>query len=163
MRSCEITVRYTPTSSASVEDLVTIFCLPILTGIVIMIGEATIYVKSGKQKIVARSSTEAELVRVSDALSQILWTRELLLHQGLRLGPATVDDMTGHLFLWWPFLPHVQQTILSGVIEGGPLPSISVPSVVRFSGAPQPRPRPDRPPRPRPLPPSMLTSSALER
>lgn len=58
-----------------------------VTGIVIMIGEATIY---SKQKIVTRSSTEAELVGVSDALSQILWTREYLLHQGLRLGPATV-------------------------------------------------------------------------
>lgn len=45
-----------------------------VTGVVIMIGNATIYVKSGKQKIVTRSSTEAELVGVSDALSQILWT-----------------------------------------------------------------------------------------
>ena len=61
-----------------------------VTGIVIMIGQATIYVKSGKQKIVTRSSTEAELVGISDALSQILWTREFLLHQGFRLGPATV-------------------------------------------------------------------------
>ena len=31
-----------------------------------------------KQKIVTRSSTEAELVGISDALSQILWTREYL-------------------------------------------------------------------------------------
>ena len=59
-----------------------------MTGVVIMIGNATIYVKSGKQKIVTRSSTEAELVGVSDALSQIIWTREFLLHQGLCFGPA---------------------------------------------------------------------------
>lgn len=52
------------------------------TGTVIMIGNATVYVKTGKQKIVTRSSTEAELVGVSDALSQILWTREFLIHQG---------------------------------------------------------------------------------
>ena len=44
-----------------------------VTGVVIKIGEATIYVKSGKQKILTRSSTEAELVGLSDALSQILW------------------------------------------------------------------------------------------
>lgn len=63
-----------------------------VTGTVIMIGNATIYVKSGKQKFVTRSSTEAELVGVSDALSQILWTREFLIHQGLRLGSATVHQ-----------------------------------------------------------------------
>ena len=49
-----------------------------VTGMVLMIGNATVYVKSGKQKIVTRSSTEAELVGLSDALSQILWTREFL-------------------------------------------------------------------------------------
>jgi hypothetical protein len=43
-----------------------------------MLGKATIYVKSGKQKIVTRSSTESELVGISDALSQVLWTREYL-------------------------------------------------------------------------------------
>ena len=61
-----------------------------ITGIVIMIGNASVYVKSGKLKIVTRSSTEADLVGLSDALSQILWTREFLLHQGLRIGPAVV-------------------------------------------------------------------------
>ena len=33
-----------------------------VTGVAIMLGSATIYVKSGKQKIVTRSSTESELV-----------------------------------------------------------------------------------------------------
>ena len=61
-----------------------------VTGMVLMIGNATVYVKSGKQKIVTRSSTEAELVGLSDALSQILWTREFLCNQGLQLGPAIV-------------------------------------------------------------------------
>lgn len=59
-----------------------------VAGIVIMLGGATIYVKSSKQKIVTRSSTESELVGMSDALSQILWSREFLLQQGLSLGPA---------------------------------------------------------------------------
>ena len=55
-----------------------------------MIGGASIYVKSGKQKIVTRSSTEAELVGLSDALSQIIWTREFLISQGHHIGPAVV-------------------------------------------------------------------------
>ena len=47
-----------------------------VTGVVIMLGDAVVYVKPLKQKIVTRSSTESELVGISDSLSQILWTRE---------------------------------------------------------------------------------------
>ena len=61
-----------------------------VTGVIIMIGGASIYVKSGKQKIVTRSSTEAELVELSDALPQIIWTREFLISQGNDVGPAVV-------------------------------------------------------------------------
>jgi hypothetical protein len=43
-----------------------------VSGVVLMLGEAVIYVKSSKQKIVTRSSTEAELVAISDSLSQVL-------------------------------------------------------------------------------------------
>jgi hypothetical protein len=46
-----------------------------ITGVVTMLGNATTFVKSGKQKIVTRSSTESELVGISDSLSQVLWTR----------------------------------------------------------------------------------------
>ena len=81
--TCEVSA-YVDASFGVYEDMNSV------TGIVIMIGQATIYVKSGKQKIVTRSSTEAELVGVSDALSQILWTQVNLLNQRLRLGPATV-------------------------------------------------------------------------
>jgi hypothetical protein len=45
-------------------------------------------VSSTKQKIVTKSSTEAELVGVSDGLSQIIWVRNFLISQGLELGPA---------------------------------------------------------------------------
>jgi hypothetical protein len=51
-----------------------------VTGVIIMIGRATVYVKSGKQKIITRSSTESELVGLSDALSQVLWIRKFLIH-----------------------------------------------------------------------------------
>lgn len=71
-----------------------------ITGVVIMLGDATIYVKSGKQKIVTRSSTESELVGISDALSQILWTREYLISAGFNLGPATIfQDNQSTIFL----------------------------------------------------------------
>jgi hypothetical protein len=55
-----------------------------------MLGNAPIYVKSGKQKIVTRSSTEAELVGITDSMSQVLWTREYLLCAGLDVGPAII-------------------------------------------------------------------------
>ena len=71
-----------------------------ITGAVIMLGNAPIYVKSAKQKIVTRSSTESELVGISDTLSQILWAREFLLGQGLRLGPAILyQDNMSTIFL----------------------------------------------------------------
>jgi hypothetical protein len=71
-----------------------------VTGVVIMIGNATIYVKSGKQKIVTKSSTESEGVGISDALSQVLWTREFLLYAGFNLGPAVMyQDNMSTIFL----------------------------------------------------------------
>lgn len=71
-----------------------------VTGVVIMIGNAIIYVKSGKQKIVTRSSTESELVGISDALSQILWSREYLLSSGIDIGTAIVfQDNKSTIFL----------------------------------------------------------------
>jgi hypothetical protein len=59
-----------------------------VTGVVIMLCNAPIYVKSGKQKIVTKSSTESEFVAISDSLSQILWSREFLMHQHVDIGPA---------------------------------------------------------------------------
>jgi Reverse transcriptase (RNA-dependent DNA polymerase) len=71
-----------------------------VTGVVIMIGNATIYVKSGKQKIVTKSSTESEGVGISDALSQVLWTREYLIYSGFNLGPAVMyQDNMSTIFL----------------------------------------------------------------
>ena len=60
------------------------------TGVVIILGDSVIYIKSRKQKVVTRSSTEAELVGISDALSPVLWTREYLISSGLSLGPAVI-------------------------------------------------------------------------
>ena len=71
-----------------------------VTGTVIFIGGAPVYFKSSKQKIVTRSSTEAELVGISDSLSQVLWTREYILQQGIPIGPATLfQDNMSTIFL----------------------------------------------------------------
>ena len=71
-----------------------------VTGAVIMLGNAPVYFKSSKQKIVTRSSTEAELVGISDSLSQVLWTREYLIRQGIPMGPAILyQDNKSSIFL----------------------------------------------------------------
>jgi hypothetical protein len=60
------------------------------TGIVTTLGSGAIMAKSSKQKLVARSSTEAELIGLSDAVQHVLWTRNFLLSQGISLKEAEV-------------------------------------------------------------------------
>ncbi len=52
------------------------------TGVHVTLGGGPIYVRSTKQKLVTKSSTEAELVALSDALPTLLWIRELLIEIG---------------------------------------------------------------------------------
>ena len=52
------------------------------TGLVIQLGSGTVYVSSRKQKINSKSSTEAELIALSDGLTQVIWVREFLIEQG---------------------------------------------------------------------------------
>ena len=70
-----------------------------VTGVAIMLGQATIYFVSGNQNIVTRSSTESELVGISDALSQVLWTREYLISAGLDIGPA-MNNQDNQSTIW---------------------------------------------------------------
>ena len=60
------------------------------TGIVIVVNDGTVFFQSSKQKLNTKSSTESELVGLSDGLSQVIWTRNFLIAQGYDMGPAKV-------------------------------------------------------------------------
>jgi len=55
------------------------------TGAVMTLGMGSVCSYSLKQKVNARSSTEAELIGVDDVVSKILWTRKFLKEQGLEI------------------------------------------------------------------------------
>jgi hypothetical protein len=59
------------------------------TGAVLSLGKGAVYGMSSKQKINTKSSCEAELVGVDDALPTVLWTLQFLKAQGF----AVTDDI----------------------------------------------------------------------
>jgi hypothetical protein len=60
------------------------------TGGVLSIGKGSVWFTSAKQRLVSKSSTEAELIGLSDVLSQVIWTRDFLSAQGYAMPPAKV-------------------------------------------------------------------------
>ena len=60
------------------------------TGICVIIGHGLIYGKSSKQHLNSKSSTEAELIGVSDGLNPILWVRSFLISQGYAIPPISL-------------------------------------------------------------------------
>jgi hypothetical protein len=60
------------------------------TGGVISLGTGSVHVSSKKQQLMTKSSTEAELVGVSDVLPQILWVRQFLEAQGHGIGKVVL-------------------------------------------------------------------------
>jgi len=60
------------------------------TGTFISLLKGGVYVKSSKQKLNTKSSTETELVGLSDSLSMIIWIRNFLIAQGYHLSAAVV-------------------------------------------------------------------------
>ena len=60
------------------------------TGLEITLGRGPVFTASWKQVLVTKHSTEAELVGFSDSMGQIIWTREFLIEQGYKIGPAIV-------------------------------------------------------------------------
>lgn len=70
------------------------------TGSVLTLGEGPICVGSKKQTLMTKSSTESELVGVSDVLTQVLWTRDFLIEQGMSVPPAVLyQDNTSTILL----------------------------------------------------------------
>jgi hypothetical protein len=60
------------------------------SGNVIKLGNSTVCVNSVKQKLVTKSSTEAELVALSDMVGHVLWCRNLLIEQGYSVSVSKV-------------------------------------------------------------------------
>jgi hypothetical protein len=70
------------------------------TGVVLVMANVGIAGWSGKQKLVTKSSTEAEIVGLSDGLTHVLWAREFLASQGHDVSPVlTYQDNEGVLSL----------------------------------------------------------------
>ena len=61
------------------------------TGGTMSMGKGSVYSTSTKQRLVSRSSTESEVIRVHDVLPQMVWSRKFLEHQGV-----IVKDMVLH-------------------------------------------------------------------
>jgi len=66
------------------------------TGGLILLGGSTIYTQSSKQSLNAKSSTEAEIIALSDVCGQVTWIRQLLQAQGVELQATNVyeDNMS---------------------------------------------------------------------
>lgn len=60
------------------------------TGAVYTLGAGAVCAKSSKQSIVAKSSTEAEIIGLSDSTSLLIWMRDFLIHQGYKLRASEI-------------------------------------------------------------------------
>jgi len=60
------------------------------TVIFMTIGKGDAYTSSCKQKLNMKSSTEAELVAIDNAMGQVLWTRHFLAAQSIPVPITTI-------------------------------------------------------------------------
>lgn len=63
------------------------------SGCVITMGTGAVHCKSSKQSLVTKSSTEAELVAISDCVSIGLWARNFLQEQNGKIGNLIRNDI----------------------------------------------------------------------
>jgi hypothetical protein len=82
------------------------------TGSFVTISEGgPIYVSSGKQKVVTKSSTEAELITTSDKAGNGISLNHFLREQGHAMGPVTLhQDNTSTITLLKPGGPASERT-----------------------------------------------------
>jgi len=59
-------------------------------GMLMSLGKGCTYTASNKQKLNTKSSTEAKLVAIDDAMGQILWTRHFIAAQGIPVPTTTI-------------------------------------------------------------------------
>jgi hypothetical protein len=85
------------------------------TGGVLTLGKGAVYATSTRQKIGTKSSTEAELVGVSDVISQVIWTRYFLEAQGYGVNDSIVyqDNQSAMLMMAGPQVGNVPDTLTS--------------------------------------------------
>ena len=70
------------------------------TGSTMSLGKGGFYSGSWKQRLVACSSTESELIGVYDTLPQVLWTKQFLVEEGWRDSATVVyQDNTSSILL----------------------------------------------------------------
>jgi hypothetical protein len=70
------------------------------TGGTLSMGKGSIYSTSNKQKLVTRSSTEAEVVGVHDVMPQLIWTAHFLDGQGVTIDESILyQDNTSSILL----------------------------------------------------------------
>jgi histone deacetylase 1/2 len=60
------------------------------SGASITLGKGPVFAKSSKQKLMSKSSTESELIGLSDNFPQVIWTRNFLIEQGYDVPPGIV-------------------------------------------------------------------------
>jgi hypothetical protein len=60
------------------------------TGTIISLGNGALFAKSARQSLVTKSSTESELVGLSDSLSQAIWIRHFMIAQGYDTIPPVI-------------------------------------------------------------------------
>ena len=72
------------------------------TGSCIVIGDrGAVHCRSAKQSSTSKSSTEAELIALSDSANQALYLRWFLIDQGYKMGPVTCTKTTLRPWRWW--------------------------------------------------------------
>jgi hypothetical protein len=70
------------------------------TGGTMSLGKGSIYSTANKQKLVTRSSTEAEVVGVHDVMPQLIWTAHFLDGQGMKIDESILyQDNTSSILL----------------------------------------------------------------